>query len=307
MIYLKYSTDAGAPTLSGTAGALIGVLDHCLVTTAGWTKSFTGTNVASYRAPAGNRFYLNVDDTGTTVARVRAFEIATAASVAVPTGGTMPFPTETQFSGGLYTAKSDAASGASRNWWFFGNDRLFYLIMQAGTSSSTTTTLAFGDISSLKSSDAFATIILGQNTNSTNGLSGKTLGYSPSSAPLSAAGLSDSYTARGHTQLGGSIANAHFSFGAVHAGNTDSFATTLVPMPTPCSSSFHLYRKFILDPLIDFRGTLPGVWFGAHNKSLFPHGGVFTVTVSGATRSFIVLHNYSNGAFCMETSDTWYS
>ena len=47
--------DAGAPTLSAAAGALISVLDACLVNgygakpAAGWTKAFSGTNQAAYR------------------------------------------------------------------------------------------------------------------------------------------------------------------------------------------------------------------------------------------------------------------
>ena len=36
---------SGAPTLSGTAGSLVAVLDFCLVTTLGWTKPFSGTNL----------------------------------------------------------------------------------------------------------------------------------------------------------------------------------------------------------------------------------------------------------------------
>lgn len=52
--------DAGAPTLSAAAGALISVLDACLVNgygakpAAGWTKAFSDTNQAAYRQGAGS-------------------------------------------------------------------------------------------------------------------------------------------------------------------------------------------------------------------------------------------------------------
>lgn len=46
--YIK-STDVGAPTLAGTNGDSITVLDYCLVTTAGLTKLYSGTNKAVYQ------------------------------------------------------------------------------------------------------------------------------------------------------------------------------------------------------------------------------------------------------------------
>mgnify|MGYP000538869411 CR=1 FL=1 len=55
--YNNNGTSAGAPALSGSAGSLITVLDFCLVTTLGWTKT-AGTNNGIYRAPTGNRRYL---------------------------------------------------------------------------------------------------------------------------------------------------------------------------------------------------------------------------------------------------------
>ena len=61
------SSDAGAPSLTGAAGSLIALLDACLRTGygtkagAGWTKPFTGTNIAAFRQGAGgNGRYLRV-------------------------------------------------------------------------------------------------------------------------------------------------------------------------------------------------------------------------------------------------------
>jgi hypothetical protein len=114
--------DVGAPTLSGTAGALIGVLDHALVTGQGWSKVYSGTNLAVYRAPAGNQLYLRVDDTGTTAARIVGYETMSAVST-----GTGPFPTEAQVAGGLYAPKSANVNATARNWVIVANDRFFHM------------------------------------------------------------------------------------------------------------------------------------------------------------------------------------
>lgn len=104
------SSDASAPGLTGQAGSLIGVLDACLVNgygakaAAGWAKEFSGTNLAVYRAPSGNRLRIRVNDTGTTVARVVGYETMTDVDT-----GVNPFPTAAQVSGGLYVRKSETA------------------------------------------------------------------------------------------------------------------------------------------------------------------------------------------------------
>ena len=54
--------DVGAPTLNATAGSFLSVLDFCLLSN-GWSKPYTGTNKAVYRADAGERkFYRVLDD-----------------------------------------------------------------------------------------------------------------------------------------------------------------------------------------------------------------------------------------------------
>lgn len=52
-------TDGGAPTLSREASSLIGVLDYCLPQK-GWTKVFSGTDKAVFRAGSGVRKFFRV-------------------------------------------------------------------------------------------------------------------------------------------------------------------------------------------------------------------------------------------------------
>lgn len=54
--------DVGAPTLNANAGTFISVLDFCMLSN-GWSKVYSGTNKAAYRADAGERkFYRVLDD-----------------------------------------------------------------------------------------------------------------------------------------------------------------------------------------------------------------------------------------------------
>ena len=52
-------TDGGAPTLSRVASSLIDILDYCLPQK-GWTKVFSGTDKAVYRAGSGVRKFFRV-------------------------------------------------------------------------------------------------------------------------------------------------------------------------------------------------------------------------------------------------------
>lgn len=80
------SEDAGAPPLlPNAAGALIAVLDACLVNGygakagAGWSKPFNGVNLAVYKQGAGsNGMHCRIDDSNGATARVRGFEDMTA-------------------------------------------------------------------------------------------------------------------------------------------------------------------------------------------------------------------------------------
>lgn len=66
-----FSTDASAPTLTGTTGSLVALLDAILVNgygakaAAGWSIAYTGTSKRDYKQGTGsNGYYLDVDDSG---------------------------------------------------------------------------------------------------------------------------------------------------------------------------------------------------------------------------------------------------
>lgn len=143
-VRVYYSTDASAPVLSGQAGALVGVLDACLVngygskSAAGWTIPYTGTNLRSYKTGrSGWNAYLYINDTSTYDATCRGYSNMTSAT----DSGTNPFPPPTavanNLSGGLvtqlaYIPKSSTADATARPWVLIADPYTFYLFVETG-------------------------------------------------------------------------------------------------------------------------------------------------------------------------------
>lgn len=298
-VYL--STDASAPTLNGTAGALINVLDACLVNgygskaAAGWTKSYSGTNKAAYRQPSGsNQFYLRVDDSGTTLARIVGYE-----SMSDVDTGTGAFPTETQFSGGLYVGKSNTADSTSRPWCLITNGKFIYFLVNF-TSATPPTGYGFmyGDVHSYKSGDAYNTYICGGiNTNIASHQIGNLVG----SNNVAATG---NFMARSYTQTGTSIAVSKLRD---IRGDATAIGYGALPYPSPVDSSMQLSRILIHEPNIATRGYLPGAYQPLHQRPVnhldtFSGSGEF----SGKTFIAVNMNSFSSvGQIIIETSNTW--
>lgn len=121
------SADAGAPTLNGTVGSLIGLLDAILVNgygakpAAGWTKPYSGTNAAAYRINGSyTNYYFRVDDNapgtgGAREARVSMYE--TMSDVNTGTDG----------SGNRYIRKSNTLDATARTWRAVADEVTFVL------------------------------------------------------------------------------------------------------------------------------------------------------------------------------------
>lgn len=176
------STDASAPTLSGSAGALLTVLDACLVngygakTAAGWTKPYVNSgNVGCYKNSAvdGTGYCLSINDAGPGAggaceARVTGF--ATLSSVSAGTG---QFPNQQQInigSGALVVRKSTTADATARAWTIIADDTVFYMFVETGDYTSPTMVMAwmFGDIFSFKNNDAYRCMLIARTAENTN-------------------------------------------------------------------------------------------------------------------------------------------
>ena len=302
-IYYYTNTSPGAPTLTGAAGSLITLLDWLLVTNLGWTKEFSGTNLASYRAATGNRFYLGVDDTTKLYSRVRGFETMTAAGVAVASG-TGPFPTAAQASNGQYVRKADVA-GAARQWRFISNGRMFYLssnLVDPSNANTEYNLTMFGDIESFKSADVFNTV-LSANRESTGNTGCMASSY------LSTAFSYPAYLARSYTQAGGSTSGTRLAVNPYGVyGSTEIGSNASIAYPSPVLGGLHMDKVYVADGIYPstthIRGVYPGMYFPLHarpleNESTFHGNGEF----SG--RTFVVWNVGSGGQIFIENTGGW--
>ena len=319
------STDASAPTLNGTVGALCTVLDAVLVngygsqTAAGWSIAYTGTNLRAYRmATSGNTgFYLDVNDAAPATAkeaRVRGYETMSALST-----GTGPFPTTAQSTNGIFLRKSNTADSTARPWAIIADGSVFYLFTEAGDLTGATLAFMFGDFFSYKASDAYRCAIIGRMTENVSSVSVENF-VSGTWSTFSTVNTGH-YAARSFTALGGSKTfGKHFDVtkGAVYSnsggamycgyGSTNSSGANLV-YPNPPDNGLYLGPVWLHhDGAV--RGYLKGIWCPLHYRPL-GQGDTFTGSGNLAGESFVVqvvqLADSTTvpGQVCIETSDTW--
>lgn len=299
------SNDTSAPVLANVAGSLISLFDACLVTgygsktPAGWTKEYSGTNKAVYKQGTGsNGFYLRVDDSGTTTARVVGYEAMTDVDT-----GTNPFPTAAQLSGGVYWFKCETAT--SRPWLLVATERAFYFYSVYSASYSSSPLVFFGDIQTYKVADAYHTVLIG-GVNTTVGTAANYMGDVASGTSINT--VSGHYIARGadQTTLSPGVSKAVFP---PFVNGANPGATRL--NESPANGKMFLTPLMVVDNFtsnISMRGYLPGLYcFGGGYSPYGSRQGEFvevngTDTVAGRT---FVLVSSGTDMFVIETTDNW--
>ena len=319
------STDTSAPTLSGTAGALISVLDAVLVNgygaqvAAGWTKPFSGTNLASYRQGTGsNNFYLKVrDDAPLTAqeAQIRGFEVMTqVTSTDTGADGTSLFPTIAQ-SSALLVRKSSVSDASPRTWMILADARTFYLFILTGDTAAVYYSTMFGEIYSFKTSDSYRTAIVSRVA--TGGSAGSenfcsmTFGSGQGGVLQIQTGH---YLARDASGSAGAIASNELGNGGCNSSGTSTLSfssTNNLSMKNVTDHKVYLFPIRIghIQGGNTVRGRYRGFWQAAHNQGTLSDGDTFTGSGSLAGKTFMVVKNVgisgAAGAVCLETSDTW--
>lgn len=296
------SSDASAPAkLTNTAGTLIAILDACLVngygakSAAGWTKPFSGTNQAVYRmsttAPATG-FYLNVDDSATTPARITGYEAMTAFNT-----GTNPFPTSIQVSGGLYIPKPSA----NGDWIVIADSRAFYLFHNFNNNGKWYG-MFFGDIYPTNSSDAFNCFLSAASTS----------GTTAASQDFYSCTNNNSVTRSGH-YLARDYTNTVLSHQCGKVGNQNG--TTIGdggwPYPNAADSGIVMEKIYIVDTpasssVRNIRGYLPGL-FNPLNFLAGNDGDTFSGkgSLSGINFLIVAQDASANGRMILQTSGDW--
>lgn len=310
--------DASAPTLSADNGALIAVLDACLVNgygakgAAGWTKAYSVTNKAAYKQGTGsNGLYLRVDNsTSNQYPRLRGF--ATMSDVDTGEG---QFPSEAQITGGAYGHTSSTTDSTARPWLLAADAKRF--ILYIGYNNTTTEGIAgstaykpiffFGDILSYRPDDAYHTLLIA------NGSASASATYFASWSGDGAARIGH-YMARSNSQIDVSV-----QYGKITDARGSTSTTAIATIgsagaayPDPVTGGMLLAPIYIIEPTGKLtRGRLPGVWAPLHNLPGNP-GDTISGTATGGLngRSFILLdgaNGSTRGRLAIEISDTWES
>lgn len=302
------SSTASSVTFDATGIAdstATGAITH-KIAAAGWQELFAGslTDVLCLKPTVveATGCVLRVDDTGTTNARVRAYEAMSDAAT-----GTGPTPLESQLAGGLFWPKSSTASATASTWYMVADERGFYLAV-APAGSDRYTLLFAGDIASLKSGDAYGYLLTGNQADQTNASSvpDGCVGYSHRSARAGA------YLVRAHTALGQSTAAQRI--GAHHNGSTaDVYAGT-------AGYSLGTYPNgpnngLMTGPLelvaLGIRGTLPGLLHPVQDcGAAFATGAIVDGTDDLAGRRLMAIRtgppaSGAVGAVFIDISGTW--
>jgi len=261
-------TVAGTPATPAT-GTITSV-----VAPLGWSKAFSGTNLAAYRSNEGasTRLYLRVDDTGTTTARVRGYEAMTDVNT-----GTGLFPTDTQLSGGLYISKSDVATTAARKWILVGDGFEFHFFYVCNPSyDNIYRQFHFGDPASEMASDPYGCLIYGDTAASlSTPTTGSTTYLIQTSPSLSV--FPGFYFARLYTQIGTSVgASLHGSY--TLGSGTIGAATSIFSYPSPANNGLYVAPLFLADTSV-IRAQIKGIYQPLQIRPL-GHGALLAANVS---------------------------
>lgn len=266
------------------------------ITVGGWTRAFSGTNLAAYRQGGGSGLFLRIDDTGTTNGRGVGYEAMTAIST-----GTGLFPTDVQISGGNYWSKSATADATARLWIAAATDRM--IILQVSHTSTANATDAFvglfGDIKSYKSGDAYGVLHIGGTVTPATANQMHNIVTSVGSTCVG------HYMPRGYSQLGTSVLVGKHTDSAKFIGGTTMGGSVAMPYPNGPDGGLYLAPVWVHE-IADssVRGSVPGVWAPMHNKPL-QHLDTFSGTGALAGRTFLALKMYTASEMFLETSDTW--
>lgn len=308
------SSDASAPVLRGnTAGDLINVLDKCLVagygskTAAGWTKPYTGTNIAVFRNGAGSTgAYLRVDDTSTAASNRAARVVGYEAMSDVNTGTPNSFPTNAQLSGGGYwwTKFSSSTAANAREWMIVATEKVFYMWIdtypEQATQEYNNEFYGFGDIQSWKTGDATHCFLLCSTSTSAPSTSEQKM--QNASIGSATPGL---YMARRFDQLGGPVPMGWQS----DSGKQSTYMCSgQFSYPHGPDGALLLAPVYCLDPNsspYNVRGIFPGLWAHPHASTILAHLDTFNGQGDLTGKTFISLRLGASSGVIIETSDTW--
>lgn len=309
------NTDASAPVMDGTVSALIDVLDGCLVNgygakaAAGWTKPYTGTDLAAYLQGAGSGFYLRVNDAGPGAGGAKEARIIGYETMSDVNTGTGPFPTAAQMTNGLFVRKSVAADATARDWIVIADDRTLYVFIKSEVAVGVAgfwLAFGFGDFYSVVNSDAYNCMIIGRITENSATTTVDKLDVLNSGGIITG-NVTGNYVARAYTGTGGSLV-----VGKVGNYGLSASATQLngvMAYPNPSDGGMYISKVWIVDvttaPANSVRGWLRGFWCFLHPIASVADADTVSGTGDFAGKTFLFIKTSGNsGVYMIETSNT---
>lgn len=167
--YFK-SSDAGAPVLTGQTGALIELLDACLVDgygdldPAGWEIAFSGTDKRVYRSSliGGTRHYYRVRNDGAGPGTSQFGYLTGYHDMTGVDTGSDPYPASGQRAHGVALASANGTDAVPREWSIVATEKTVFVFIAQSTSSSTLRICsAFGEFSPASPSDVGHAFVAG--------------------------------------------------------------------------------------------------------------------------------------------------
>lgn len=261
----------------------------------GYTKVFTGTNKAAYRAndPYGLRHFLRVQDDGGSAGGNRECRLWGYEAMTDVDTGTGPYPTAGQSSNGYYQMKSSSTDATQRPWCLVGDGKIFYLFVDYGgaaasglSSSGTFYGTVFGDILSYKAGDAYASVLAACTT--ANSTTSPSQGLSEQRTAIgSPAGFSSSISiARDFTAVLGSRYVGLMASGLSSAMGVTAYIT----YPHQIDNGFYINPVQVTQgPPAIIRGRMPGLYESMHGRAL--NNGDIVENVQGLMgRKFMMMY-----------------
>jgi len=312
------STDSSAPTLSGTAGDLINLLDKCLVSgygskaAAGWSKPYTATNQAVFRPGSGVQHYFHVDDNspnGTALGR-EAFFRGSEGATGFQTW-TNPFPTIAQLAlgSGIGIRKSATADATTRSWIVIADDRTCWSFILSGDVAGLYCGQVFGEFYSLVTgTDLWRSMVAGR-TGVNAAESGTTGVLNNVNTSGAFSGITNHYMPRAYTGLGGSTQMTKYTDIRL-CGNalmTNSVAAAIINGP---DSAIHLSPVWVGESGGHTRGRLRGYYGAIASTASVADGDTISGGGAFAGRTFLIIKNVAGGSLtaghaCIDITGPW--
>lgn len=172
--YFNSYINQSLPKINGLDGSLITVLDACLLSS-GWSKDFTGTNVAVYKNGIGsNQRFFRVNDVTDSngICKIRGYSSMTDST----DSGTNPFPTTSQEANGVSIKKSITNDSTNRDYIIVVDEKICYLFIDFNSSGDYGFHY-FGDFEKYKSLETKNSVVSGVITDFSNTSSGNYANY----------------------------------------------------------------------------------------------------------------------------------